>query len=363
MAVVRGYRPSLDGLRAVAVAGVVAQHAGLTSLNAGALGVDIFFVLSGYLITGNLLVELTERKNIALKAFYIRRAARLYPALLVLLVVGSFALVAQLDEPAAPVVRGAIIAGTYVTDLATFGHSAGWSVFGNTWTLAVEEHFYLLWPAVLLLCRRRDLIMRVAVVGAILSFLFLELQARSGPGAPYGPPLTYFQPQTHAAGLLLGAAVACLPERWSWRGRLSMPLLIATGALMVFGPDWSVKAYYQFSIAAVWLLTAGLLLSLEKPSTAQRVLSWMPLRHVGSISYGIYLYHQFVFLLLSRHLVNGRYVQVSHSLLLLLQVVGSIAVAEVSYFGIERPLRVWVRSRLPADPLPLRIDRAAQTRS
>src|ERR1700759_4879627 len=157
------YRPGLDGLRAIAVAAVFLYHARIDWLPGGYLGVDLFFVLSGYLITSLLLAEFRSSGRIALGAFWVRRARRLFPALLSLLpvVAGYARSFARTDELSA-VRAQALAALAYVANWqAIFQHKSYWELFAapspleHTWSLSIEEQFYVVWPLLVALLLRR----------------------------------------------------------------------------------------------------------------------------------------------------------------------------------------------------------------
>src|SRR5215213_9052352 len=214
------YSPGLDGLRALAVIAVLLYHADLAWIPGGFLGVEVFFVISGYLITALLLAEWRQRGRIDLKNFWMRRARRILPALYVLLVVSlAFAVVFLPGEVAR--LRGDVLAAFgYVTNwYLIFGHVSYFEAVGrpsllqHLWSLAVEEQFYLIWPPVLALVlaigatrlrRRRMLI--VALAGAGASAVATALLYAPG----VDPSRIYYGTDTRSTGLLCGAAVAFL---------------------------------------------------------------------------------------------------------------------------------------------------------
>jgi peptidoglycan/LPS O-acetylase OafA/YrhL len=328
MSATSGYRPALDGVRALAIVGVMTQHLHLSHAPGGALGVDVFFVLSGYLITGLLATERSSTGSIDLPAFYVRRVARLYPALLALVVVGGIIAVTDLNAPTRTVVISGVLAATYVTDIATYTHTSAWAFWGFTWSLAIEEHFYLLWPGSMRLMRRLDP-RTVAVAAGLVVLVLGEIFAKGG--GP-GPSLSYFQPQTHAFGLFAGCVLALsAPPRWT--RHLALPCLAGIIALMVAGPSATDVNYLRICIPATGLLTVGMLAGLEHAPPIGQLLGWAPIRRIGVISYGLYLYHQLIFNLLDYHLHARRSVEI------IVNVVVAIAVAEISYRFYESPIR------------------------
>jgi peptidoglycan/LPS O-acetylase OafA/YrhL len=210
--------PGLDGVRALAVLAVLAFHAGASGLPGGFLGVDIFFVLSGFLITGLLTGRHDETGRPGLKEFWIRRARRLLPTLAVMLVVVTAA--ATIIEPRqeAPLRQALLAAATYTSNWYQILHRvpyfAAAGQFGtpppldHLWSLAIEEQFYLIWPVILwlVILRLNERGARVAatLLGAGASALAMALQYRPGGD----PSAVYYGTDTHASALLIGAALA-----------------------------------------------------------------------------------------------------------------------------------------------------------
>lgn len=343
MSAVTRYHPCLDGLRAIAIGLVLAAHAGLRVGRAGALGVDIFFVLSGYLITGLLVRERETYGSIELKAFYLRRALRLFPALLVLITVGALVLSFELHTPTRQLLLGGLVAGAYLTDVLSFTSSTVWAVWGNTWSLSIEEHFYLIWPPLLIFLLRsgrRSAAFLVVGAGALVGFATVMLLAVGSPTA--GPARFYFQPQAHAGALLLGCVVALAPVAPRWTRHLAPASLVALAGVALLSPGPQNEVYFQVSIPAVWLLTGAMLLGLEFESLTARALALRPLRRVGVVSYGLYLYHQVVFLVVAQHLHAQR------AVVLVVQLAVALLVAELSFRLLESPIRRYGhRSRQP----------------
>jgi len=292
----------LDGLRAVAVLLVVLYHLfPAWFLHSGFVGVDVFFVISGFLITSLLLRERAATGRIALRAFWTRRARRLLPAL---------ALVVTVSATLAWVIGGDVLVGLgrQVLGAATFSYNwtsigAGASYFGsaepellrNLWSLAVEEQFYVLWPLllpVLLLVRRRWLRAIVALALAAASALWGFAVA--------GEALTraYYGTDTHAFGLLIGVALAFAlggerrrATRWA---RFGMPVAGAAAlvALVAVASVPGGAGLYPAIPLAASVLTAVVIATATAPGAMLgRALDVAPLRWIGERSYGIYLWH------------------------------------------------------------------------
>jgi peptidoglycan/LPS O-acetylase OafA/YrhL len=317
-----GRRPALDGVRALAVLAVVVYHFGGGApswLPGGFLGVDVFFVLSGYLITSLLLTEYARTGRIALGAFWARRAQRLLPALaLVLLAVCAWVWWASPvnDYPRR---RGDVfwslaylanwhLAGSGEDYFAQYGTA---SPLRHMWSLAVEEQFYVVWPPLLIgllalgmrrwgparwRLRPRRVVAAVAVAGIAASAV--AMAARYEPGSPnrayYG---TDGRVQEIFVGVLL-AAVLPVVARHLPRRRLVAAGVAGTAGLAVLLVAFVVMSdaaapYYFGGALVVSLATAGLLAALElRPGGAlARAFSWAPAAALGRISYGVYLWH------------------------------------------------------------------------
>jgi peptidoglycan/LPS O-acetylase OafA/YrhL len=267
----------LDGLRAVAIAAVIGFHYTPRIVTGGSLGVDIFFVLSGWLITSLLLREADRTGGVDYGGFLKRRFLRLTPPLAALLV--AYVLLAPLFLPRPAGTRwfDAAMTATYLTNLRQTFWPAN-NPLSHTWFLALQGQFYLVWPPILLALRRLGrgraaLVLLVAwLVLTVARFVWQETVG--GPGAYYFTPL-------HATGLLLGSAMALRPVTLRWSGWSWIALAVLAG-LLVFGQTSRNFLYLQ--PIAEW---AALVVVTRPP----RALAWQPLPFLGKISYGIYLWH------------------------------------------------------------------------
>ena len=353
----------LDGLRAIAVAAVVTYHLGYDWLPGGFLGVDLFFVISGFLITTLLLAELEKRGRIDLGAFYLRRAKRLLPALFLVLAVTLLIVATIATDVARQTVRDTPAALLYVSnwwaiaqDQSYFELVGRGNMLAHLWSLAVEEQFYLVWPAVLgglvvlaprLGIRRRSLVRGVALAGALVSAAWMAVVA-VGAGMPIDtdPTRVYFGADTHASSVLLGAALATGWQVLRFRSDIvpgARRVLGVGGSIALALTAWLLLTVSQYT---EWLYRGGFLVvgavfvavvaaSTHPGSPLGPLLDVAPLRWVGERSYGIYLWHWPVFLV-TRPGVDvpweGPLVDVARVALVL-------GVAELSYRYVETPVR------------------------
>ncbi|HYI60978.1 MAG TPA: acyltransferase family protein [Acidimicrobiales bacterium] len=355
----RGYRPHLDGVRAVAVAMVILFHLGYAWIPGGFVGVDVFFVLSGYLITGLLVGEATGRGTVGLGRFYARRARRLLPASIAVLAAVMVAGHHLFD----PVQKQAL---GWDTTFAAF-YSANWraalaggdyfapgdvpSPLVHYWSLAVEEQFYLVWPALFLGLYRLSTRGRARdAVGRLLAaVLVLAVASAVASVALAGSSLTYYGTHTRAYQLLAGAALALAARHRGWafpdtragRGAAGVSAVAALAALAALAhrvtdasayPGWPGLAVTGASLA----LIAGV--DLAPPGPVARLVGHRSLAAVGRLSYSLYIWHWPVIVFLP--LVAAR-PEVDRPGLAerpaLVAVTGALAL--VSYLVVERPVR------------------------
>ena len=339
------YVPALDSLRAVAVLAVMATHADLPYVGGGELGVDIFFVLSGFLITTLILSEATLQGRVSWPQFYARRALRLFPAVLlvtaatmvmVLLTAGaltadSYQNIAIGKEP-----EGGIISNTVRECLAAIFYFANFAgllgiadVFlGHTWSLAVEEQFYILWPlAFALFVRRLTPNGQVLAVGcACAALAAARVAGLEGPGGIL---------QLRFDVLLVGVTAALALHHHARISRVGRAWPVAALVItygVVVGPDDGPSGRLLFS--AVGLATAVLVLAIwtEQLGAVSRLAHAVPLVKIGQISYGLYLWHLPVF-----RRVALQDIDLSGPALVALKFGLAFALAIASYVLVERP--------------------------
>jgi peptidoglycan/LPS O-acetylase OafA/YrhL len=305
-AVVRlGYRPALDGVRGLAILAVLAVNSLLPFFQGGFIGVDVFFVLSGFLITSLLMEEWSSTGTISLKRFYARRALRLLPALFVLLIACClYGFFFQSREMATATWREALWVLFYFANwMLTFEHEVG--SLDHAWSLSVEEQFYLLWPVLLLgllrLRVKRDRILILLLLAIASSFAWRAfLWSR---GAHY--LRLYYGTDTRADAVLIGCVIGMLFSTGGLRSSAASQrvsaLLALLGVAFLLGVGMFVTHdspfLYRSGFTLVALAAAGVIIETvgSRTSLATRILSASPLAWVGRISYSLYLWHYPVF--------------------------------------------------------------------
>jgi peptidoglycan/LPS O-acetylase OafA/YrhL len=281
-------------VRALAVLLVAGVHTHPRLVPAGSIGVDVFFVLSGFLITTLLVEELDQRGHISIGRFYIRRALRLLPALFGLLAaVAAWALLVAAPDTRHNALREIVAAASYTRNLTLWAHVPG-TLLGHTWSLALEEQFYLVWPVVLLLCLRPRRPSNTLAVLFVVSFVVISALRLSGVVGPSA--LFIGRPDA----LLLGAAIALLrrdvPGLWAGPAaarRAGPALVVGTAGLVGIaawdaGDDLFGIGYTLAALAAAGLIYGLVVLHEQGPV---RVFTSRPAVALGRVSYGFYLWH------------------------------------------------------------------------
>jgi peptidoglycan/LPS O-acetylase OafA/YrhL len=361
------YVPSLDGVRAVAVIVIMGYHGGLFLANGGFYSLDTFFTLSGFLITTLLVAEWQQSGSIRLVRFWARRARRLLPALF-LLVVAVVTYVALFSTPGT-------YAGLRLDAFASLFYVANWhfilvgsnyfaqtgptSPLLHTWSLAVEEQFYLFWPLVVIAVLRTRLGLRlllaVCVVGALASATLMAVLYSSAT-----QNRVYYGTDTRAQSLLVGAALSVsltllakrrnpsgeltsTPSLWNARTLVTRRVFIALGLL---GAGVSAALWTLVSVNDAFAFRGGFLLAaistacvlasvvVAPGSVLTAVLTVRPLRYLGRISYGMYLWHFPLFLWIT-HANTG----LQEVPLFVLRFACTLVVASASFYFVEQPIR------------------------
>lgn len=351
----RLYRPDIDGLRALAILGVVLYHAGVPRITGGFTGVDIFFVISGYLIGGHIYSELCTGRFSYL-SFYRRRARRILPAFFAVL---AFTLLAALvllsPMEAAQTARSAFAATLSASNVlfwATVNYFAPKTELNPllmTWSLGVEEQFYAVIPLLMVLLARirRNLLLPAVLATCALSFLFAwSLLGRY-------PMLVFYS--LHARAWELGAGVALAAAELSRKSRTlpasAAQLLSIGGLASILAPVFLLTAATPFPGPAALPSVLGTVLVIAVPASSinRRLLSLPPLVYIGKISYSWYLWH-WPLLALLRVLYDGTPPRAAS----LAAVAAALAVAALSYHLIEQLFR-----RSTRQPIPLLLRYAA----
>jgi peptidoglycan/LPS O-acetylase OafA/YrhL len=333
-----GYRAHLDGLRALSIALVIVQHVtGTTRWFAGATGVGLFFALSGYLITGLLLDEHQRTGHVRLGRFYVRRLGRLAPGLAFMLVVGGALAVVN---GVGSLMRGAVPALLYVENyVCIFSGGQPDVAFSHTWSLAVEEHFYVVWPVVLLAMRRRWSL--GGMLRATLGLCVLALAWRTLLLVAVHPSDSFFywDSISRADSLLYGCA-AGIAVRIGWRPRLGHCIVSVAGVGLLLNAT-PVVSVGVLASTLTGLAGAGLVVGLDVGAgrvvgVVRRLFSDPPARWFGRLSYSIYLWHAVLIAVLGHRIGDGSPVR-------LVAVALSLPIAWVSCRFVEEPVRAWVR--------------------
>ncbi|MGM7636687.1 acyltransferase family protein [Bacillus sp. Hm123] len=345
----RRYMYGLDGLRALAVLAVIFYHLEVPWMSGGLLGVTVFFVLSGYLITDLLLTEWDQTQRIDFKRFWIRRARRLLPAMFMVLVV-VVAYVALFDQGFLVRLKGDVLAALlYVSNWwlvfqeVSYFDSFQPALLTHFWSLGVEEQFYLIWPVVIFLGLRyipkRRILLGLTMLGAILSALLMAFMYEPGTD----PSRVYYGTDTRAFSLLIGAALAIVwPSRKLSHKVEGMPrnfldVIGSLGLLLFFLMVCFSTQYdtflYRGGMVLLSIATAVVVAVLAHPaSRLGKVLSFKPLRWIGERSYGMYLWH-FPVIVLTGAGMDTDLFKAS------LQLVLIFSLSALSYQLIEQPIR------------------------
>ena len=346
------YQPALDGVRALAVALVVVFHFGVAGMHGGFLGVDIFFGLSGFLITTLLMRERIATGSIRFVAFWARRFRRLLPGLLAMVAVSVVLSKFAFPPSYFPFLgRDALSAIFYFANWHLIGLKASYfntsvapTILTHTWSLSIEEQFYWVWPLVIagLLRFRHKWLLATCLAGAVASALLMH-----GLYAVRSNARLYFGTDTHVQGLLLGAATAVLV--WRLEHRQVPSSSVSTGRWFLGGiaslvgilvivryVDGNSPFMFHGGFFLFGLFVAGLILSLRlaPQSPLARAFGWSPMAYVGRISYSIYLWHYPVYTVVTHYRtgIDGYFL-----FGIRLVLTGLLAVA--SYYLVELPIR------------------------
>jgi len=354
-----GYRPALDGLRGVAIAAVLAYHFGVPGAGGGFLGVDLFFVLSGFLIASLLAGEFATTGRIDLLRFWARRARRLLPALLVV---------------AVGIAIWTRVAGDWDTWglrrdelLATLGYVANWHLVGansdyfaaaagasplqHTWSLGIEEQFYLLWPVIFLVAVRLGGRRRMVPIALASLLVIASVVAAAVLFDPASPSRAYYGTDTRIHQILVGVVLGLAMRPWRRAqavrlrerralaiAQVPLSLILLAGFVLADPTD---GLYYRGGSLMLALVAAGLIFTIERAPTGPvaRLLSTRPLVAAGVISYGLYLWHWPVVVATAPADATADALS-----LVALRLALTVGLAAAMYVAVERPIR---EGRLP----------------
>ena len=356
------YSPGIDGLRAIAVAAVVAFHLDKQWAVGGFLGVEVFLVISGFLITSLMLAEHERTAQIDLTQFWFRRARRLLPALFV--GIGGVVAYMAIWVPDELIdIRGDVIAAlVYVTNwFLSFSDDSYFEALGrpsplqHLWSLAVEEQWYLVWPLVFAGALKASGGKLKPLIGW---FAFFSVASTVLMAVLYDPNVDpsriYYGTDTRAGGLLMGSVLALvwspwrLPKSIPEQARNTLDLAAAVGLAGLLVIFWKLDEFssflYRGGFAVVGLLTCLIIAAVVHPSgtIASRTLAWKPFVWLGTRSYGLYLWH-WPIIVFTRPRLD---IDVTGWKLDLLRIGLSVVAAELSYRLVERPIRSGALGRL-----------------
>ncbi|MEO2212775.1 acyltransferase family protein [Paenibacillus amylolyticus] len=347
------YMPGIDGLRAISVLAVIAYHLDLKWAQGGLLGVGVFFVLSGYLITDQLLMEWKWNKNISIWSFWMRRFRRLLPAMLSMLLVVALWFIVTDPNRLLSLLGDFITSIFYVNNWYLIFHDVSYfesfgpaSPIGHLWSLSIEEQFYVIWPIVLLIglrfAPRRGALLLWMLSLAMISAVAMRLLYEPGTDASR----VYYGTDTRAFAILIGAALAVgwpswkLSERISPAARTSLDVIGAMGLLvlilLIYRTNEYDDALYQYGFVYLSLITALLIAVLVHPmSRLGKLLGCRPLTWLGKHSYSLYIWHYPVIILMTP---EGSTEGLSFGQIILRLII-ILLLSILSYEFIEEPIR------------------------
>jgi peptidoglycan/LPS O-acetylase OafA/YrhL len=353
---VLGYQPALDGLRAVAITLVVCFH--FFGLRGGYLGVDLFFVLSGFLITTLLLEERARFRAISFSRFYLRRALRLFPALWVFLA-ASLVIYAALGSGLRGQLKAVLLGFTYTTNLGVItGHWDG--RFGHLWSLAVEEQFYLVWPLVLVLVLRTRRVSLRTFGLATAATATATMLARLAATPDHVPIRIDSASVTRFDSVLLGCAAALVFASAAGtafrRAATSLPVAAAALGVCAYlvATASGARTVYHGLTYAFALAFAFVLVAVVKHEDSPRWTAWLrrpltvpPVVFLGRISYAVYLWHLEVMIWCAQKELPQR---IGSAWTHVVEIAATLAVATASYYLVERWFlrRKWQLARTPS---------------
>jgi peptidoglycan/LPS O-acetylase OafA/YrhL len=357
------FRADIQGLRALAVVLVVLAHAGVPHLAGGYIGVDVFFVISGYVITSLLLRQPPRSVRANLAHFYARRIRRIIPAATVVLVATVVATYAWLGASTGQSLVGDVRWASFFalnwhfiqTSSSYFVPGVPPSLVTHYWSLAIEEQFYIVFPLLVFSVgvafgRRRTLVLGVVLAAAVATSSWWSIHLSS-----INAVQAYYSPFTRFWELALGGLLVLLPSAWATRTPRTNAIAGTAALAVVIGAAWRLTDTSVYPGALAWwpCAAAAVLLWTGQSSAAGGPVSWLswrPVRYVGDVSYGFYLWH-YAWLMLPLQYATTPVAPAAR----LVQVAAAFACAVASYHLLENPIRrsTWLDQRPYASGLLL----------
>jgi peptidoglycan/LPS O-acetylase OafA/YrhL len=353
-----GFRPGLDGLRGIAILGVLACHCAFVwnPVDAGRylpgafVTVDVFFALSGFLITSLLLTETNRKGQVSLRGFYRRRALRLLPVLYALMV-AQLIYTVVVGDAIGHDLEGLAFIAAYVSNWAIVFHWAQPFGTAQTWSLGVEEQFYFIWPILLIVITKFQTRGRAIVVFAGLIFIAFASRAYIWHTGKVGWNIIYVQTETRLDVLMAGALLAYLlhtgwkPPSWAAHvGQVALLLLILVTAKTYATEAW---LYHGGFTVIAFASAAVVYMAVDGTTPIGRLLTWAPLRAIGRRSYSLYIWHYLALLAVARAM--PQFPQLER---LTVALVITAVSTELSHQIIEKPFLA-VKNKTSIEPLPV----------
>jgi peptidoglycan/LPS O-acetylase OafA/YrhL len=341
------FRPDIQGLRAIAVILVILAHASVPGFEGGYVGVDVFFVISGYVITNLLLRQPRRHVRSNLAYFYARRIRRIVPAATLTLVATTFAAYFLLGTNFVPQLLGDVRwASLFSANFRLIHTGSNYFIPGvapslvtHYWSLAVEEQFYLFFPLMVFsLTWLAPIRNRATSLGLFLTAAICASAWYSWHLTPISPTVAYYSPFTRFWEIALGGLIALLPGAWARRTPYLNAIVAVVAFVVLVGVVWrlNITSVYP-GVLAWWPCGATAVLLWTGQASAGGVvkaLSWRPMRYIGDISYSLYLWH-YVWLMLPLQMVHPP----TSAWARVLEVAGAFTCAAISYHFLENPIR------------------------
>jgi peptidoglycan/LPS O-acetylase OafA/YrhL len=344
----RAFRPDIQGLRALAVILVILDHARVPGFEGGYIGVDVFFVISGFVITSLLRRQPSRPMRHNLAYFYARRIRRIVPAATLTLVATTFAAYFLLGTNFVPQLLGDVRwASLFSANFRLINTGSNYFIPGvapslvtHYWSLAVEEQFYLFFPLVVFsIALFTSLRSRTATLALFLTGAIVASSWYSWHLTPISPTVAYYSPFTRFWEIALGALVALIPGAWV-RRTPHLNTVLGVAAFVGLGlAVWRLNTMSVYPGLLAWwpCATAAVLLWTGQASVTGSVATWLsfrPLRYIGDISYSLYLWH-YVWLMLPLQMVHPPTSPWAREI----EIAGAFACAVISYHFLENPIR------------------------